>query len=79
MQNSSGFALRLREDVELRAMQVPGEENPYLGILHGTTFVALAQFLSVADMEFLSRVLRAHAIVIAPATDMPTPGDYREE
>ena len=61
-----GFSLDLRDGIELMATYVPNRKEPYLGIKKGNQFVALAQFLSGADMAFLREVLEARIIVIPP-------------
>ena len=65
-ERATSFALDLRGGVELMCTHVPGRKKPYLGIKKGNQFVALAQFLSGADMTFLREVLEARIIVIQP-------------
>ncbi|UAJ78349.1 hypothetical protein IT072_13890 [Leifsonia sp. ZF2019] len=62
----AGFELDLREGVTLRACHVPGHKNPYLGIQEGSTFVALARFISDKDMEYLHDVLSKRIFIIQP-------------
>lgn len=47
------FKVGLSGGRELVASHVPGHKRPYLGIKHGNTFVAVAQFISNEDMEFM--------------------------
>lgn len=63
---AQGFALDLRGDVELMCTYVPGRKEPYLGIKKGNQFVALAQFISGKDMDFLREILEARIIVVQP-------------
>ena len=54
----SAFEVSLGGGRKLVATHVPGRKKPYLGIQKGSTFLALAQFLSDEDMEALYRALR---------------------
>ena len=63
---AQGFALDLRDGVELMCTYVPGRKEPYLGLRTGNQFVALAQFISGKDMDFLRQTLEARVIVIQP-------------
>ena len=58
------FALDLRGGVELMCTHVPGRKKPYLGIKKGNQFVALAQFLSEDDMQFLYEIFQQRVFVI---------------
>ena len=65
-ERAQGFALDLRDGVELVCTYVPNRKEPYLGIQRGSTFVALAQFISGKEMDFLREVLEARIIVVQP-------------
>lgn len=71
----AGFVLDLQDGVELRAQHVPGHKNPYLGIRQGNQFIALAAFISDAEMEFLKQVLSARVFVIQPMELATEDGD----
>ena len=58
------FALDLRGGVELMCTHVPGRKKPYLGIKKGNQFIALAQFLSKDDMQFLYEIFQQRVFVI---------------
>ncbi|RLP68371.1 hypothetical protein D9V30_10300 [Mycetocola reblochoni] len=53
----SGWWVGVGDDAELVARHVPGRDNPYLGIQEGNTFVAVAEFISDADMDYLKAKL----------------------
>jgi len=61
-----GFQLDLRDGMTLCASHVPGRTKPYLGIRENGTFLALAEFLSDADMDYLRNVLASRVFVIQP-------------
>lgn len=65
-ERAQGFALDLRDGVELLATYVPGRKNPYLGIQKGNRFIALAQFISGEDMSFLREILEKRVFIIQP-------------
>lgn len=60
------FSVGLGGDRDLVATHVPGRKKPYLGIQQGSTFLALAQFLSDADMEALYQALKGVAVIPIP-------------
>lgn len=62
----SGFELDLRDGVTLCASHVPGRKKPYLGIKEGGTFLALAEFISDADLDYLHTVLKSRVFIIQP-------------
>lgn len=66
--NAQSFSLDLREGVELMCTHIPGKENPYLGIKKGSQFIALAEFLSDDDMQFLYEIFQTRIFVIAANT-----------
>ena len=59
----SAFRVSLGGGRNLVATHVPGRKNPYHGIQEGSTFVALAQFISDADMEALYEALQGVALI----------------
>lgn len=59
-----GFELDLREGLTLKACHVPMRKGAYLGIQEGTTFTALARFISDEDMEYLYDILASRVFVI---------------
>ena len=63
---AQGFALDLRDGVELMCSYVPNRKEPYIGIRKGNQFIALAQFISGKEMDFLREVLEARIIVVQP-------------
>ena len=66
-----GWKVNIGEGRELVATRVPNRKKPYLGIQHGSTFLALAQFLSDEDMEFLFQAMQGVVVIPtrAEATD----------
>ena len=60
----SGWKLDLGAGVTLRADHVPGRVGAYLGVQKGTTFVAVARFISDADMEFLRETLNERILIL---------------
>lgn len=64
-----GFELDLRDGLTLKACHVPGHKKPYIGIQQGSTFVALAAFISDAEMEYLHDVMRKRIFVIQPLNE----------
>lgn len=58
-----GFELDLQGGDKLIASHVPGREKPYLGIRRGNTFIALAEFISDDDMNFLRDELKRRIIM----------------
>lgn len=61
---ADGFSLDLGNGLELRTLRRVGKT--WLGVLiHGKNFLALAEFISDADADYLSKLLRSRAIVIA--------------
>lgn len=63
-----GFSLDLKDGVSLMTTYIPGHENPYLGVRFDDKFVALAEFISPEDMDFLHEILSSRAFVVAPIT-----------
>lgn len=63
-ERAGSFALDLRGGVELMCTHVPGRKKPYLGIKKGNQFIALAQFLSKDDMQFLYEIFQQRVFVI---------------
>ncbi|MFL2002337.1 hypothetical protein [Microbacterium sp. A1-JK] len=61
-----GFELDLGDGVKLTVSHVPTRKKPYLGIRQGGTFVALAEFISDADMDYLHDVLKKRIIIVQP-------------
>ena len=59
----AAFKVGLGDGRDLVATHVPGRKKPYLGIKQGSTFVALAQFISDDDMEALFQALRGVALI----------------
>lgn len=59
----SGFIVGLSGGRDLVATHVPGRKKPYLGIKQGNTFLALAQFISDADMDALRQALEGVAFI----------------
>lgn len=59
----TGFRVGLGGDRDLVARRAPGHERPLLGIQQGKRFLALAEFISDADMDFLHEALRGVALV----------------
>lgn len=59
----SAFRVGLGGDRDLVATHVPGRKRPYLGIQQGSTFLALAQFLSDEDMEALFQAFQGVALI----------------
>lgn len=68
----SAFRVGLGGGRDLVATHVPGRKKPYLGIQQGSTFLALAQFLSDADMEALFEALQGVALI---PISVPVPTD----
>lgn len=66
----SAFRVGLGEDRDLVATHVPGRKKPYLGIQQGSTFLALAEFLSDEDMEALFQALQGVALIPFDAKEM---------
>lgn len=60
----TGFSLDLRGGVELQGLAVAGYDRPLLGLRSGGVFVAVAEFISVADLEHLRGVLQGRVFVI---------------
>ena len=60
----SGWELDLGAGVTLRAGHVPSRVGAYLGVQKGTTFVAVARFISDADMEFLRDTLNERILIL---------------
>jgi hypothetical protein len=60
----SAFRVGLGGGRDLVATHVPGRKKPYLGIQQGSTFLALAQFISDDDMEALYQALQS--VVVLP-------------
>ena len=71
-----GFALNLSGGDELMAMKVPGKDKPYLGIKRGGTFIALAEFISDDDMNFLHEELKRRTIL---SVMIDNPGALNDE
>ena len=63
-ERAASFALDLLGGVELMCTHVPGKKKPYLGIKKGNQFIALAQFLSKDDMQFLYEIFQQRVFVI---------------
>ncbi len=61
-----GFELDLGNGAKLTASHVPGRKKPCLGITQGGTFLALAEFISDADMQHLREVLKQRIIIVQP-------------
>lgn len=59
----SAFSVSIGGGRDLVATHVPGRKSPYLGIQSGSTFLALARFLSDEDMEALYEALQGVAIL----------------
>lgn len=59
----SAFRVGLGPDRDLVATHVPGHKKPYLGIQSGNTFLALAEFISDADMDALFEALQGVALI----------------
>lgn len=62
----SGIELDLRDGVALYAGHVPGKKRPYLGIRRGNQMVAVAEFLSDADLEHFADTLKSRVFVVVP-------------
>lgn len=58
-----GFALDLDGGDHLIATNVPGKDKPYIGIRRGNQFIALAEFISDEDMNFLHEELKRRVIL----------------
>lgn len=68
----SGFELDLRDGVTLCASHVPGKKKPYLGISENGVFLALAEFISDADLDYLHEVFKSRVFIIQPLATAPT-------
>lgn len=67
---AEGFSLNLGRGHELQARRVTGREKPWLGVMvHGETFIALAEFISDAEADYLTNILKARAIIVASEED----------
>lgn len=59
-----GFELDIRDGDKLVATFVPGRVKPYLGIQRGSTFIALATFISENEMHFLQAEMKRRIWVV---------------
>lgn len=67
-----GFELDLKDGMKLRACHVPGRKAPYLGIQQGSTFIALARFISDGELQYLHEVMSKRIFIVEPIAE-PTP------
>lgn len=74
-ERAQGFELDLRAGDTLVCTYVPNRKHPYLGILRGSTFFALAQFISGKEMDFLRDVMSKRIFVIQPMELAPDEDD----
>lgn len=64
---AEGFTFDLGNGISLQARRVPGHAKPWLGMLvPGPQFIALAEFISDAEADYLTRTLKSRAIILAP-------------
>ncbi|KKI18730.1 MULTISPECIES: hypothetical protein [unclassified Leucobacter] len=64
---ADGFTFDLGNGISLQARRLPGHTKPWLGLLvPGPQFIALAEFISDAEADYLTNTLKTRAIIVAP-------------